>query len=174
MNVGFTHPVAWKNSRHAPSWRFYLHCGNEGTGSISNNSSFCQKHPGVPDGSDGSDGTSYPLTENYTLPVAHATHCVAYVPPLRCGDIYAPSEGLVCYTLRRVCTYAEAIYTTPGDVKSYLLLLIQRFSKLMRLVCILIYVSMYLSSYLSTQGISGRAARGDCQQFEVPLKMMTG
>ena len=39
---------------------------------ISNNSSFCQKHPGVPDGSDGSDGTSYPLTENYTLPVAQA------------------------------------------------------------------------------------------------------
>jgi len=40
---------------------------------ISNNSSFRQKHPGVPDGSDGSDGTSYPLTENYTLPVAQAT-----------------------------------------------------------------------------------------------------
>jgi len=38
-----------------------------------NNSSFCQKHPGVPDGSDVSDGTSYPLTENYTLPVAQAT-----------------------------------------------------------------------------------------------------
>jgi len=34
---------------------------------ISNNSSFRLKHPGVPDGSDGSDGTSYPLTENYTL-----------------------------------------------------------------------------------------------------------
>jgi len=40
---------------------------------ISNNSSFHLKHPGVPDGSDGSDGTSYPLTENYTLPVAQAT-----------------------------------------------------------------------------------------------------
>jgi len=38
---------------------------------ISNNSSVRQKHPGVPDGSDGSDGTSYPLTENYTLPVAY-------------------------------------------------------------------------------------------------------
>ena len=44
---------------------------------ISNNSSFRQKHPGVPDGSDGSDGTSYPLTENYTLPVAQATGRVA-------------------------------------------------------------------------------------------------
>ena len=42
---------------------------NEGS-NISNNSSFRQKHPGVLDGSDGSDGTPYPLTENYTLPVA--------------------------------------------------------------------------------------------------------
>ena len=41
---------------------------------ISNNPGFRLKHPGVPDGSDGSDGTSYPLTENYTLPVAlHST-----------------------------------------------------------------------------------------------------
>jgi len=45
---------------------------------ISNNSSFRLKHPGVPDGSDSSDGTSYPLTENYTLPVAQATGRVAY------------------------------------------------------------------------------------------------
>ena len=44
---------------------------------ISNNPSFCLKHPGVPDGSDGSDGTSYPLTENYTLPVAQATGRIA-------------------------------------------------------------------------------------------------
>jgi len=43
----------------------------------------------------------------------------------------------------------------------------------MHSVCILIYVSMYLYSYLSTHGISGLAARGDCQQFEVPLKMTT-
>jgi hypothetical protein len=33
---------------------------------ISNNPSFCQKHPGIPDGSDGSDW-------NYTLPVTQAT-----------------------------------------------------------------------------------------------------
>jgi hypothetical protein len=49
------------------------------TSFISNNSSFRQKHLGVPDGSDGSDGTSYPLTENYTLPVVQATGRVAYV-----------------------------------------------------------------------------------------------
>ena len=46
-------------------------------------------------------------------------------------------------------------------------------SKPMHSVCILIYVSMYLYSYLlSKDGISGLAARGDCQQFEVRLKMM--
>jgi len=33
MNVGSKHAVAWKNSRHAPSWRFYSHCGTEETGS---------------------------------------------------------------------------------------------------------------------------------------------
>jgi len=33
MNVGSKRSIAWKNSRHAPSWRFYLHCGIEETGS---------------------------------------------------------------------------------------------------------------------------------------------
>ena len=33
MNEGLKRPIAWNNSRHAPSWRFYLHCGIEETGS---------------------------------------------------------------------------------------------------------------------------------------------
>jgi len=33
MNVGSKRPIAWKNSRHAPSWRFYLHSEIEETGS---------------------------------------------------------------------------------------------------------------------------------------------
>jgi len=33
MNVDSKRPTAWKNSGHAPSWRFYLHCGIEETGS---------------------------------------------------------------------------------------------------------------------------------------------
>ena len=41
----------------------------------------------------------------------------------------------------------------------------------MHSVCIVIYVSMYLYSYLSTHGISGLVARGDWEQFEVWLKM---
>ena len=45
--------------------------------SISNNPGFRLKNPGVPDGSDSSDRTSYPLTENYTLPGAQATGRVA-------------------------------------------------------------------------------------------------
>jgi len=116
--------------------------GQNGWEHISNNSSFRQKDPGVLDGSDSSDGTSYPLTENYTLPVAQATGRVAKVPPLLCSDVYGPSEGHVCYTLRRGCSYAEAVYTTPGDIKSYLVLIVQQFSILMHSVCILIYVSI--------------------------------
>jgi len=46
---------------------------------ISNNSNFRQKHSGVLDGSVGSDETLYPLTENYTLPVALATGRAAYI-----------------------------------------------------------------------------------------------
>jgi hypothetical protein len=34
MNVGSKRPIAWKNSSHAPSWRFYLHCAIEETGSL--------------------------------------------------------------------------------------------------------------------------------------------
>jgi len=51
--------------------------GKPGSENISNNPGFRLKHPGVPDGSEGSDGTSYPLTENYTVPVAQATGRIA-------------------------------------------------------------------------------------------------
>jgi len=33
MNVLSKRPIAWNNSRHAPWWRFYLHCGIEEAGS---------------------------------------------------------------------------------------------------------------------------------------------
>jgi len=32
MNVGSKRPIAWNDSRHAPSWPFYLHCGIVETG----------------------------------------------------------------------------------------------------------------------------------------------
>jgi len=71
----------------------YIHTiTSEPMNSISNDPNFHLKHPGVPDGSDGSDGTSYALMENYTLSVAHATGGTAYVPPLLCGDVFTSSE----------------------------------------------------------------------------------
>jgi len=33
MNEGLKQPINWNSSRHSPSWRFYLHCGIEETGS---------------------------------------------------------------------------------------------------------------------------------------------
>jgi len=33
MNTGSKRPIAWNNSRHASSWRFYLHCGMAENGS---------------------------------------------------------------------------------------------------------------------------------------------
>jgi len=29
MNLGLKQPIAWNNSRHASSWQFHIHCGNE-------------------------------------------------------------------------------------------------------------------------------------------------
>jgi len=90
-------PVRWQ-----PKWLWLRY--------ISNDPNFHLKHPGVLDSSDGSDGTSYALTANYTLCVAQAIGRVAYIPPLLGGDIYASSERHVCYTLRRGCSYAVAVF----------------------------------------------------------------
>jgi len=60
---------------------------------ISNDPSFHQKHPGVPDGSDGSDGTSYPLTENYTLHVALHTYLLYFLV------MYTHDQNDTCVTL---------------------------------------------------------------------------
>jgi len=65
---------------------------------ISNNPSLRLKHPGVPDDSDGSDGTSNPLTENYTLPVTQATGRIPYSPPLLCAR-YTHHQNDTCVTL---------------------------------------------------------------------------
>jgi len=68
---------------------------------ISNNPSFRLKHPGVPDGSDGSGGTSYPLTENQTRPVAPATDRVPHLP---CGGYYTMP---LIHATRRIVYYAR-------------------------------------------------------------------
>jgi hypothetical protein len=65
---------------------------------ISKTPGFRLKHPGVPDSSDGSDRTSYPRTENYTLPVTQATSRVAYLPPLLWAW-YTHHQNDTCVTL---------------------------------------------------------------------------
>ena len=82
-------------------WRFSVTGSDNLVTYISNNSSFHLKHPGVPDASDGSGGSSYPLTENKTRPVAQATGCVAYLP---CGGYY--TMPLILAT-RRVVYYTR-------------------------------------------------------------------
>ena len=37
-----------------------------------------------------------------------------------CGDIYTPSERHGLYKLHRGCSYAVAVFTTPGDVYAFL------------------------------------------------------
>jgi hypothetical protein len=91
-----TRPIAWA----AGSVKFSVG-GYEVLSDISNNSSFRLKHPCVPDGSDGSGRTLYPLTGNQTRPVAQATGRVAYLP---CGSNY--TMPLILAT-RRVVYYAR-------------------------------------------------------------------
>jgi hypothetical protein len=79
-----------------------LECANFGAiesigqiSDINNNPSFRQKHLGVPDGPVGSDGTAYPLLENYTLPIA-------YLPPVLCDwnvVMYMYHQNDTCVTL---------------------------------------------------------------------------
>jgi len=90
---------------------------------IRNNPSFRQKHVGVPDDSDCSDGTWYPPTELHACRrPGDRSCCILTSCTLRpeCGDVYAPSERHMCYTLRRGCSYAVAVYTMPGNVYAFL------------------------------------------------------
>jgi hypothetical protein len=83
---------------------------------ISDNPSFCLKYPGVPDGSDGSDGTSYrPDWELHaSRRPGNGSRCILTSTMMR--PVYTSSEQHVCYTLRRGCSYSAAVHTTPGDV----------------------------------------------------------
>jgi hypothetical protein len=65
---------------------------------ITNNPGFRLKHPRVPDGSDGCDGTSYLLTEKYMPPVAQVTGRIAYLPALLCAW-YAHHQNDTCVAL---------------------------------------------------------------------------
>jgi len=65
MNVGTKRYIAWKYSRHAPAWHFYLHCAIEETGSPGIICNMCHqvlRHPSQ-------HGTS--SMENHLLGKAH-------------------------------------------------------------------------------------------------------
>jgi hypothetical protein len=65
---------------------------------IGNNPSLHLHHPGVSKGSDGSDGTSYHLKDNYTLLGTEATFRIASLPPLLC-TWFTQHQNDTCVTL---------------------------------------------------------------------------
>ena len=81
---------------------------------ISNDPNFHLKHPGVPDGSDGSDGTSYALTENYTLHVALDTYLLYFVVTYMhhendtCVTLFAGAAVMLKPFFRRVSVHRRA------------------------------------------------------------------
>ena len=69
---------------------------------ISNNPCFSQEHTGVPDSSDASDRTSYPLKENYTVPIAQGKGRIACLRSVHCvRDVvtYTHHQNDMCGTL---------------------------------------------------------------------------
>ena len=125
---------------------------------ISNNSTFHQKHPGVPDGSDGSDGTSYPLTENSTLPVAQATGCSAYIPlslistmyfgHWKCLRVVGPeSQG------GQIAEFTGPMYWSsgaPGSTRDHIESLLSSLGKTSSLGMLLVRLEIIATTYCST------------------------
>jgi hypothetical protein len=72
-------------------------------------------------------------------------HQASFTLRPECGDVYAPSERHLCYTLRRGCSYAVAIYTTPGDVYAFL--------RPIATCGTLIYVSFEILSLITIQSL---------------------
>jgi len=81
----------------------------DGTQAITNSPRIRQECPGGPDSLDGSEGTSYALTQNYALPVAQPTGCIADLHRLLCIRhvvMYMHHPNDMCITL-----FAEAPVT---------------------------------------------------------------
>ena len=97
--------------------------------SITNYSSFRQTHPGVPDSSDGVDGTSYPLMDNYMLPIAQATGCIT--PVLRyfvvtfthqqkntCVTVFAGAAVMLNRCTQRLAMFNYSYYLSFNDLQN--------------------------------------------------------
>jgi len=119
------------------------HAGNN----MSNNSSFRQKHPGVPDGCDGSDRTSYPLTDNYTLPVNQATGHVAYVL-LSFVLMFTDHQKDTCVTLFAGAAVMLMPFTQCLAMLNHSYYL--SFNNFQNLYIQFVFSSMYLCIYIAT------------------------
>ena len=122
---------------------------------ISNNSSVYQKHPGVPDGSDGSDWTSCPLMDVYTFPVAQATgrdsHCIHSSPSVYLTDVAAfrcswehLGAGWITVDQSGKNIFGNAA-GAPGNHTYYL-----SFNDFQNLCIQFVFSSMYLWIYIAT------------------------
>jgi len=109
---------------------------------ISNNSSFRQKHLGVPDSSDNSERTSYPLREDYTLPVALHTY------PLYFVVTFPHHQKDMCVTLLPGAAVMLKPFTQCLAMlnHSYYLL----FNDFQNLCIQFVFSSMYLCIYIAT------------------------
>ena len=99
--------MSWSSSNHSRAvWE----------SQIRNKLSFRLEHRAVPEGSDGSDRTPYPLTENYTLAVAPATGQVVSLHPLywacdthhqndRCVTVFAGAAILPWLVTQRLVMF---------------------------------------------------------------------
>jgi hypothetical protein len=114
---------------------------------ISKNSSFLQKHLGVPDGSDGSDGASYLLTENYMLPVVQATGHVAYVL-LYFVLTFTHHQKDTCVTLFAGAAVVLKPFTQCLAMLNHSYYL--SFNNFQNLCIQFVFSSMYLSIYIAT------------------------
>ena len=117
------------------------------TTNISNNSSLRQKRPGVPDSSDGCDGTSYPRMENCMLPIAHATGCIPYVL-LYLVVTFTNRQKDTCVTLFAVAAVMMKPFTQCLAMFNHSYYL--SFNDFQNLCIQFVFSSMYLCIYIAT------------------------
>jgi len=124
-----------------------------GSSCISNDPSFRQKHPGVPDGSDGSDGTSYPLTENYTLPVALQTYLLYCVVTYKhhqndtCGTLFAVAAVMLKRFTQHLVMFNSWRCLCLSPAAASLVMLLVRLEIIATTYCSMIFKTYAFSLY---------------------------
>jgi hypothetical protein len=103
---------------------------------IRNKPSIHQKHIGVPDTSDGCEGTLYPRMEDVIVPVSQAMGRIAYLPPWLCtrnvvtfthnqNDTYVTHFGGDTIMLRPLTRHLQIFIPFSCQVQHYTSLLLQ-------------------------------------------------